>query len=58
MKLCSRWLLLTASLVGMTWENDSRLSTNWLDVTAASLTNQVAIPIGPAGSAFFRLVYP
>lgn len=35
------------------------LGTNWVDVTGASTTNQMIIPVNPAnGSVFFRLVSP
>jgi autotransporter-associated beta strand protein len=34
------------------------LSTNWVDVTGSSITNQMIMPINPTnGCAFFRLVY-
>jgi autotransporter-associated beta strand protein len=35
------------------------LATNWVDVTGATTTNQVVVPVNAAnGSVFFRLVYP
>ena len=35
------------------------LSTNWVTVTSSSNTNQMTIPVSPAGgSVFYRLVYP
>ena len=35
------------------------LGTNWVDIMAASATNQITVPINPAnGSVFYRMVYP
>ncbi|HWI58892.1 MAG TPA: hypothetical protein VNZ22_16820, partial [Bacillota bacterium] len=40
-------------------ELDQGLGTNWVDVAGAIGTNQVNVPIHPAGSAvFFRMIYP
>jgi len=41
--------------------NDVRpgLGTNWVDMTGATSTNQMIIPIDPAnGSVFYRMIYP
>jgi hypothetical protein len=35
------------------------LSTNWVDMTGATTTNQMSFPVNPsAGGVFYRLVYP
>jgi hypothetical protein len=34
------------------------LGTNWVSVSSSMTNNSITIPIGSAGSAFFRLAYP
>jgi hypothetical protein len=38
---------------------DIGLTTNWVEVAGATMTNQMIIPVTPAnGSVFYRLIYP
>ena len=34
------------------------LGTNWVTVASSTNSNQLSLPVSPAGGAFFRLVYP
>jgi sugar lactone lactonase YvrE len=35
------------------------LTTNWADVSGATATNQISVPVNPAnGNVFYRLIYP
>lgn len=46
-------------LQAQTNSTGSGLGTNWVDLTGASTTNQIAIPVNARnGAVFFRLVYP